>query len=130
MMTRAFQPSEIGKICTAYVGSYGMTGNWQGARIVSAGRYPACKLTMRHPLDFTLVAMTLWLLASMIIDALTPKWLTVYMIGAGLAPLVLAGLALHFQNWRNRRGGKGNPVRLNLFRRSIRRARGGGTPPG
>ena len=55
---------------------------------------------MRHPLDFILVAVTLWLLASMIIDALTPKWLTIYMIGAGLAPLVLVGIFVRLRNWR------------------------------
>jgi hypothetical protein len=58
---------------------------------------------MRHPLDFSLVAVTLWLLASMIIDALTPRWLTIYMIGAALAPLMLAGIILRFLNWRKRR---------------------------
>jgi len=57
---------------------------------------------MRHPLDFSLVAVTLWLLASMIIDALTPKWLTVYMIGLALAPLMLVGIAVRFVNWRKR----------------------------
>ncbi|WP_036051349.1 hypothetical protein [Bradyrhizobium sp. Tv2a-2] len=59
-------------------------------------------MTMRHPLDFSLVAVTLWLLVSMIIDAVTPKWLTVYMIGIALAPLLLAGVILHFLNWRIR----------------------------
>jgi hypothetical protein len=39
----------------------------------------------KHPLSFTLVAVTLWLLATVIIDALTPKWPTVYMIGFALA---------------------------------------------
>ena len=57
---------------------------------------------MRHPLDFTLVAVTLWLLASMIIDALTPKWLTVYTIGSALAPLMVVGVILRFLNWRKR----------------------------
>jgi hypothetical protein len=61
--------------------------------------------TMRHPLDFSLAAVTLWLLASMIIDALTPKWLTVYMIGAALAPMMLIGIILHILDWRNKRPG-------------------------
>ncbi|WP_036047810.1 hypothetical protein [Bradyrhizobium sp. Tv2a-2] len=59
-------------------------------------------MTMRHPLDFSLVAVTLWLLVSMIIDAVTPKWLTVYVIGAALAPLMLTGVILHVVNWRAR----------------------------
>jgi hypothetical protein len=58
---------------------------------------------MKHPLDFSLVAVTLWLLASMVIDALTPKWLTVYMIGSALAPLMLIGIILRFIEWRKRR---------------------------
>jgi hypothetical protein len=62
-------------------------------------------MNMRHPLDFSLVAVTLWLLVSMIIDAVTPKWLTVYMIGIALAPLMLTGIILHFLNWRTRYAG-------------------------
>ena len=62
---------------------------------------------MRHPFDFILVAVTLWLLASMIIDALTPKWLTVYMIGAGLFPLLLVGVLVRLRNWRARRNEAG-----------------------
>jgi hypothetical protein len=57
---------------------------------------------VKHPLDFTLVAVTLWLLVSMITDALTPKWLTVYMIGSALAPLTAVGIVLHWRNWRKR----------------------------
>jgi len=40
-------------------------------------------------LDRALCGVALWLLVSMVVDALTPKWLTVYMIGAGLAPIAL-----------------------------------------
>jgi hypothetical protein len=63
-------------------------------------------MTMKHPLDFSLVAVTLWLLASMIIDVLTPRWLTVYMIAAALAPLMIAGIILRFRNWRKGHDGK------------------------
>ena len=44
---------------------------------------------MRHPLDTAVMTGALWLLAAMLIDALTPKELTVYMIGAVLAPAVI-----------------------------------------
>jgi hypothetical protein len=57
---------------------------------------------MKHPLDFTLVAMTLWLLASMIIDALTPKWLTVYVVGAALIPWFVVGILLRLPNLSRR----------------------------
>ena len=45
---------------------------------------------------FDLVAMfaSLWLLASMVIDAATPKELNVYMIGATLAPMAAISTAL------------------------------------
>ncbi len=52
-----------------------------------------------NPIDFALVTVTLWLLVSMIVDALTPKWLTVYMVGGALAPRVLMGIFLHFRRW-------------------------------
>jgi len=46
--------------------------------------------------SFDLVAMSasLWLLASMVIDAATPKELNVYMIGAALAPMTAISTAL------------------------------------
>jgi hypothetical protein len=40
-------------------------------------------------LDVAAMFVSLWLLASMIIDALTPKELTIYMIGAVIAPAFL-----------------------------------------
>jgi hypothetical protein len=51
---------------------------------------------VRH-LDVAAMFASLWLLASMIIDAVTPKELTVYMIGAATAP---AFLILAFAYWR------------------------------
>jgi hypothetical protein len=47
--------------------------------------------------DVAAMFVSLWLLASMIIDALTPKELTVYMIGAVTAP---AFLILAIVYWR------------------------------
>ena len=48
---------------------------------------------MRHPIDIATMFAALWLLASMVIDHLTPKELTVYMIAAAIAPAVI-GTAL------------------------------------
>jgi hypothetical protein len=49
--------------------------------------------SMRRPFDTVVIFGTLWLLGSMTIDVLTPRELTVFMIGAALAPAVaLAGL--------------------------------------
>jgi hypothetical protein len=41
--------------------------------------------------------VSLWLLASMVIDALTPKELTVYMIGAAIAPAVVILAVLYWK---------------------------------
>lgn len=50
---------------------------------------------MKH-VDVAVISATLWLLASMVLDILTPKSITVYMIAAALAPPVLIGLGIHF----------------------------------
>ena len=46
---------------------------------------------MKHPIDTAVIFGALWLLAAMLIDALTPKELTVYMAGAVLAPAIIIG---------------------------------------
>jgi hypothetical protein len=48
-------------------------------------------------LDVAAMFVSLWLLASMVIDVLTPKELTVYMIGATIAPAVLILAILHLK---------------------------------
>jgi hypothetical protein len=53
---------------------------------------------MKHPIDTAVIFGALWLLASMLIDALTPKELTVYMIAAALAPPMIVGAL--FYHWR------------------------------
>ena len=49
---------------------------------------------MRH-LDVAVMFASLWLLASMVIDAVTPQELTVYMIGATIAPAIVASAMGH-----------------------------------
>jgi hypothetical protein len=44
---------------------------------------------MRRPIDVVTMFGVLWLLGSMVIDVLTPRELTVYMIAAATAPTVL-----------------------------------------
>ena len=44
---------------------------------------------MRHPIDIAIMFAALWLLGSMVLDYLTPKELTVYMIAAATAPAVV-----------------------------------------
>ena len=50
---------------------------------------------MRHPIDTAVMSGALWLLAAMLIDALTPKELSVFMIGAVLAPAVIVGAVFY-----------------------------------
>ena len=46
-------------------------------------------MSVRHPIDVATMFAALWLLGSMVIDLLTPKELTVYMIAAAIAPAVI-----------------------------------------
>jgi hypothetical protein len=53
---------------------------------------------MRRPIDVVTMFGVLWLLGSMVIDVLTPKELTVYMIAAATAPAVIGiGLCYYLQ---------------------------------
>jgi hypothetical protein len=47
-------------------------------------------------IDITAMFMGLWLLTSMVIDVLTPKELTVYMIGAAIAPATAVSAILYW----------------------------------
>ena len=48
-------------------------------------------------LDIAAMFGSLWLLASMVIDVLTPKELTVYMIGAAIAPFIVILAVLYWK---------------------------------
>ena len=48
-------------------------------------------------IDVAAMFMSLWLLATMVIDVLTPKELTAYIIGAAIAPAVIALAVLHYK---------------------------------
>jgi hypothetical protein len=48
-------------------------------------------------LDLAAMFGSLWLLASMVIDVLTPKELTVYMIGAAIAPPIVILAVLYWK---------------------------------
>ena len=53
---------------------------------------------MRHPIDIATMFAALWLLGSMVLDYLTPKELTVYMIAAATAPAVIGtGLSYYLR---------------------------------
>jgi hypothetical protein len=50
---------------------------------------------VRHPIDIAIISAALWLLGSMVLDFVTPKELTIYMIAAATAPAVI-GTALAY----------------------------------
>jgi hypothetical protein len=53
---------------------------------------------VRHPIDIAVMFSALWLLGSMVLDFLTPKELTVYMIAAATAPAVIgSGLSYYLR---------------------------------
>jgi hypothetical protein len=53
---------------------------------------------VRHPIDIAIMFAALWLLGSMVLDYLTPKELTVYMIAAATAPTVIGtGLSYYLR---------------------------------
>jgi hypothetical protein len=53
---------------------------------------------VRHPVDIAIMFTALWLLGSMVLDYLTPKELTVYMIAAATSPAVIgAGLSYYLR---------------------------------
>ncbi len=53
---------------------------------------------MRRPVDIATMFGVLWLLGSMVVDVLTPKELTVYMIAAATAPgVIVVGLCYYLQ---------------------------------
>ena len=53
---------------------------------------------MRHPIDIATMFAALWLLGSIVLDYLTPKELTIYMIAGATAPAVIgSGLAYYLR---------------------------------
>ncbi len=51
---------------------------------------------MRHPLDIIAMFAALWLLASMVLDALTPKELTAVMIGIAIGPAIVVTAVFYY----------------------------------
>ncbi|ULK95727.1 hypothetical protein [Bradyrhizobium sp. I71] len=51
---------------------------------------------MRHPLDIVAMFAALWLLASMVLDALTPKELTAIMIAVAIGPAIVITAVLYY----------------------------------
>jgi hypothetical protein len=53
-------------------------------------------LGVRHPIDIVVMFLALWLLGSMVVDILTPKELTVYLIAAATGPAAFGTAICYF----------------------------------
>jgi len=51
---------------------------------------------LRHPIDIVAMFAAIWLLASMVLDALTPKDLTAVMIGIAIGPAVIITAVFYY----------------------------------
>ena len=51
---------------------------------------------MRHPIDIIAMFAAIWLLASMVLDALTPKELTAVMIAIAIGPAVITTAVFYY----------------------------------
>jgi hypothetical protein len=51
---------------------------------------------VRHPIDIVAMFAAIWLLASMVLDALTPKELTAVMIGIAIGPAVVITAVVYY----------------------------------
>lgn len=51
---------------------------------------------MRHPLDIIAMFAALWLLASMVLDAVTPKELTAIMIAIAIGPAIVITAVFYY----------------------------------
>jgi hypothetical protein len=51
---------------------------------------------LRHPLDIVAMFAALWLLASMVLDALTPKELTAIMIAVAIGPAIIITAVFYY----------------------------------
>jgi hypothetical protein len=74
--------------------------------MIGAATAPATVITallywLRVPrLDFAVSSTTLWLVSGMVIELITPKPLSPFIALAAVAPMVIVGIVIHFQNWR------------------------------
>jgi len=51
---------------------------------------------VRHPIDIIAMFAAIWLLASMVLDALTPKELTAVMIGIAIGPAIIITAVFYY----------------------------------
>jgi hypothetical protein len=75
-----------------------------GAAIAPATLITALLYWLQVPrLDFAVSFTTLWLISGMVIELISPKPLSSFFAVAVVAPMVIVGIVIHFQNWRRSR---------------------------
>jgi hypothetical protein len=75
-----------------------------GAAIAPATLITALLYWLRVPrLDFAVSFTTLWLVSGMVIELISPTPLSPFFAVAVVAPMVIIGIVIHFQNWRRSR---------------------------
>ena len=75
-----------------------------GAALAPATAITAILYWLRVPrLDFVVSFATLWMVSGMALELITPKPLSPLMAVVAVAPMLIAGTAINFQNWRRSR---------------------------
>ena len=76
-----------------------------------------CYLLKIPKIDFAIIFASLWLLAAMALEWISPAPLPDFMIGGALAPALIIGGVLHWRRCRDQRGRQ--PVEENSSNRSL-----------
>jgi hypothetical protein len=75
-----------------------------GAALAPATAITALLYWLRVPtLDFVVSFATLWMVSGMVLELITPKPLSPLMAVVAVAPMLIAGIVINFQNWRRSR---------------------------
>jgi hypothetical protein len=75
-----------------------------GAALAPATAITAILYWLRVPrLDFVVSFATLWMVSGMVLELITPKPLSPLMAVVAVAPMLIAGIVINFQNWRRSR---------------------------
>jgi hypothetical protein len=51
-------------------------------------------------IDFAVCFSVLWMVSGMVLELISPQPLSPYMIVVALLPILVVGIAIHFQRWR------------------------------
>jgi hypothetical protein len=93
----------LGSIVLDYLTPKELTVYMIAAATAPAAIGTALSYYLRFPtIDFVLILATLWLIAALTIEWISPVPLPSFMIGAALAPALVVGAILHWHRYRSR----------------------------